>query len=103
MSLRVRTQTCTLHSTVQLKVGPALLLVDRRRHVLLFSEWFREMEVVVNEKVKKDIMMYLCFGRHYSFVLCRYDGVAAGELEYRMTMMGPAAAAGLLSACYAAK
>jgi len=58
------------------------------------------MEVVVSDKVKKDIMM---FGRHYSFVLCRYDGVAAGELEYRVNMMGPAAAAGLLGACYAAK
>jgi len=61
------------------------------------------MEVVVNEKVKKDTMMCLCFGRHYSIALCRYDGVAAGEMEYRMTMMGPAAAAGLLGAFYAAK
>jgi len=102
MSLRVLTQTCTLQSTLQLKVEPILLLVDRRRRVCCFVSGFNR-EVVVNEKVKKDIMMYLCVGRHYSFVLCRYDGVAAGELEYRMTMMGPAAAAGLLGACYAAK
>jgi hypothetical protein len=54
------------------------------------------MEVVSNKEVKKDIMMYLCFGRHYSFVLCRYDGVAVGEMEYRVTMIGPAAGAGLL-------
>jgi hypothetical protein len=54
------------------------------------------MEVVSNKEVKKDVMMYLCFGRHYSFLLCRFDGVAAGEMEYRVTMIGPAAGAGIL-------
>jgi len=81
MSVRVLTQTCTLHSIVQLKVEPALLLDDRRRRVRCFVSGFDRwrLSVIKSEERHNDVPMFRSALQLPTLPIwwcsCRRDGV----------------------------